>query len=444
MRGWRFARWALPRLAAGSLCRGLAVMAASLAIPGAMATAPEDAPGPAGDSAVIATTGHSGRAEARDRGWRMVERLSLAPLSVTDAPDSSWFTRDAVFDPTDGHARQRLPAPDPAARAALHAVQLGNEELIVVTLYNAPAYQHIRDDRLHDPLELERLRGLLIAQRRGSSHDARTPFPAFPQGSAIVLTAWWPVAPDGVTALPVWDPELNPPNPKGNGYLTWKRIVAIDPGPTAGEDATIPVAFAGRPKQVARRVSLASLRHVPVDDGMALRLMRDQRSRKAVLIALGRPLRAGDWLAMVALHAVEKREAGWTWATLWWHDAPDEGAFARVRPGSLQGPLRNYLLDVDDAAPVDAAGKAAARSCFNPWLEARFPDGGSGGGVSSNCIACHRRASHPAVNFLPVRRGEAGDADDPATDPSQLGTDFVWSIARHAAQTPAALSRSGR
>jgi hypothetical protein len=162
--------------------------------------------------------------------------------------------------------------------------------------------------------------------------------------------------------------------------------------------------------------------------------MGDERSRKAALIALGRELRPGDWLTMVALHAVGKQDGGWTWATLWWHDSPGAGPFAIGRPASLGGALRNYLLDVAFPVQAGSGDGMEERSCFNPWLEARFPDGGSGGGLTSNCIACHRRASYPALSFLPIRRGVSGAQSDPATDPSQLGTDFIWSVARRASR----------
>ena len=195
------------------------------------------------------------------------------------------------------------------------------------------------------------------------------------------------------------------------------------------------MSLVGRPRQAARRVPLASLLHVAVDAPLARKLMGDPRSRKAALIALGRELRPGDWLAMVAVHVVGKKDVGWAWATLWWHDSPDAGPFAAGRPASLRNALRSYLLDVAYPMQGGRAGGTVERSCFNPWLEARFPDGGSGGGLASNCIDCHRRASYPPVSFLPIRRGTPEAQGDPATDSSQLQTDFIWSVARRAAGT---------
>lgn len=156
--------------------------------------------------------------------------------------------------------------------------------------------------------------------------------------------------------------------------------------------------------------------------------MRDPRARKASLIALGRALEGGDYLALVAVHLAAKTHSQWNWATLWWHDRPAEGEFAHGRPAETPRPWMNYLLD----SPLDpvASGQAEVSPTFNPWFEGRFPDSGAGGGLSSNCISCHRRASYPPVPFLPVRAGAPDVQGDPAYRPGQLRTDFIWSIAR--------------
>ena len=65
---------------------------------------------------------------------------------------------------------------------------------------------------------------------------------------------------------------------------------------------------------------------------------------------------------------------------------------------------------------------------FNPWLEARFRDGGHGGGVVSNCMNCHNRASFPDIAFLPIYRGDPDLQNDPAFAGGRLRTDFLWSV----------------
>ncbi|MFO1426165.1 MAG: hypothetical protein U1F11_04160 [Steroidobacteraceae bacterium] len=270
----------------------------------------------------------------------------------------------------------------------------------------------------------------------------------------MLKTAWWPFAPDRPAPLPVWDPQLNPVRAGGNDYTGWRRIVLVDPrprveaqdvarpdtasAPTAADLRADPtygaaVDFAGHRFANPRRVPLRALYSVPVDAALASSAMRDPEARRAALLALGRELRAGDVLALVALHVATRELHDWTWATWWWHDEAHAGPYAHGRPEALDGPWRNYLMQVafDDATPAAADG--GAHVCFNPWLEARFPDGGNGGGTRSNCLACHRRASYPPVPFLPVTRGPPQRGADPAYEAGRLRTSFLWSIPLRAA-----------
>jgi hypothetical protein len=219
-------------------------------------------------------------------------------------------------------------------------------------------------------------------------------------------------------------------------------VVAVDPAVRA-RDGVIPVEFAGRRFADARRVPIADIPNVVLDARAAAALRREPAARKAVLLALGRDVRAGDFLALVAVHVATREVADWIWATAWWHDAPDDGPHAAGRPEALRGPWRRYLLDVafDETSPAESDG--TPHVAFNPWLEARFPDGGHGGGTASNCLACHRRASWPGTNFLPVTRGAADAARDPAFAPGRLSTQFLWSIALRA-HSDAGLARGGR
>jgi hypothetical protein len=215
--------------------------------------------------------------------------------------------------------------------------------------------------------------------------------------------------------------------------------VAIDPSAGAARDASpaaapavASVPFAGRVIPDARCVPLDALAHIAVDGATAAQMQREPAVRRAMRLALGRDLQAGDFLALVGVHIATREIADWVWATAWWHDEPDRGPFAADRPTGIAAPWRNYLLSVafDERTPIESDG--GAHVSFNPWLEARFPDGGHGGGSFSNCLACHRRASWPAASFLPVTRGPADVATDPAYAPGRLRTQFLWSIALRA------------
>lgn len=375
----------------------------------------------------------------RKFAWNVVSRLT--PVTDVDAGPTyaPWHRVEDVFAPDAralpaGPARARPSSEGRMSAAEDGMLQTGEPQVIIFTLYNEAAFRHVRHNGLYQRAQLERL------QATGSVDaviTANRTVPPFPFDSVVLLTAWWPVARNGVTALPVWDPKLNPPRKGGNNYVTWQRVVAIDPAVSARRPTTAAVDFAARSFPRARRVSLNAFHHVAVDQRMAKRIAADTLTRKAALIALGRDIEVGDHLALVAMHVATKSLGDWAWATLWWHDRADRGPFAQDRPAGLDGLWRNYLLDVAFDAQAPVAADDGPHISFNPWLEARFPDGGSGGGTVSNCVACHHRASFPAVSFLPVTRGTPDPSRDPAFAAGQLRTDFLWSVARRASAPPA-------
>jgi hypothetical protein len=301
--------------------------------------------------------------------------------------------------------------------------------VITYTLYNEPAYAHIRRYRLN---EIAGLNQLLKSGARDPVVAGNLTVPAFPIRSIVLKTVWWPVAQDTLTALPVWDPDRNPPNPLGNPYTTWSRVVAIDPSAGAHDETLIPVDFAGHSFQQARRVRLNAFYHVVVDARMAKSMMLDPESRKAILISLGRPVRAGDHLVLVSANLMTREITNWVWGTFWWHDDPALGSFAADRPRLLQGEWRHYLMRAAFDTESPEAPDGGPLVCFNPWLEGRFPDGGRGSGITSNCMACHQRASYPQIDFLPVTRGAPDVRNDKAYQPGRLRTSFLWSLVTHA------------
>jgi len=293
--------------------------------------------------------------------------------------------------------------------------------VIAYSLYNPAAFAHIRAQGLYRQAVLDRL------QLTGKTESV----PPFPATAIVIKTAWWPVAAEGLTAMPVWDPELNPPNPNGNPYLGWTRIVAVDPtNNTHGQRED--VQFMGRSFTQARRVQLEAFHHVAVDAAMAKQLALDPESNRTAIVALGRPIVVNDQLALIGINMMTREQHDWVWAALWWHDRPEVGPFAAGRPSALRGPWRNYLMQAAFDAETPRATDGGAHICFNPWLEGRFPDGGQGGGTHSNCLSCHQRASYPATPFLPVTRGAPNLREDPALAPDRLKTSFLWSLTLHA------------
>lgn len=301
--------------------------------------------------------------------------------------------------------------------------------VVSYTLYNAPAYEHIRHYHLN---EISGLNQLLKSGTRDPVISEDLTVPAFPIRSIVLKTVWWPIARDKITALPVWDPERNPANPLGNPYTSWSRVVAVDPMGSTLDGTTITVGFAGRSFPIAKRVGLSRFYHVVVDARMAASMMLDSETRKAILISLGRPLKAGDFIVLVSANFMTREITNWVWATFWWHDRPEADSFSADRPRTLQGEWRNYLMQAAFDSEAPAARDGGPLVCFNPWLEGRFPDGGHGSGMTSNCMACHQRASYPQVSFLPVTRGAPDVRNDKAYEDGRLRTSFLWSLVLHA------------
>ena len=216
---------------------------------------------------------------------------------------------------------------------------------------------------------------------------------------------WYPVHATGLTVMPIWDGDPADDDAAGNPDRSWRRVVAVDPSRArVPDDETAAVTLEDR-SFIAHVVPLSAFIH--------RELATDDELATARIASRDDSLERGDHVVLVAVHLTTKEIPDWTWETYWWHDRPDDGAFAAGRPPAIRGAAASYVMD---------ATFSTDKPCFNPWLEARFPNG-----LHSNCVTCHQRAVIGAADYLPVTRGRLRD-DDPyfAGHPP---TDFVWSIA---------------
>jgi hypothetical protein len=359
--------------------------------------------------------------------WEVIRRIT-DPAEGGDQPTfESWHGEEEIF--TAHTSPSRATGIRSFARETPAEPAISDVPVLTYTLYNDAAFHHLVQNRLNRRDELNRL------VREGPADsvviESRS-VPALPAASMVLKTVWWPVAGNGLTPMPVWDPELNPPKKSGNDYLSWARVVVVDPTSAHLTSRTSAVDFAGRTFDSAHRVALDDFYHVAVDKHLADRLSRDREAHNVGLIALGRPIREGDYLLLVGANLATKEILDWVWGATWWHDRPDEGPFAADRPGALRGVWRHYLMQAafDSLLPLMPDG--SPHVCFNPWLEGRFPDGGNGAGTVSNCMACHQRANYPSKQFLPVTRGRGDLQHDGAYAAGRLRTNSIWAITLHA------------
>jgi hypothetical protein len=344
----------------------------------------------------------------------------------------TWYASAEVFD--GAPAAPQPMAPDDLTRVfTLSAAGAAANEkstsppLIIRTHYNLDAYRHIRDNAL---FRESQLRALAASDSTSASHATGQTIADFPRRSVVVKTAWWPIPQHGVVALPVWDAALNPPTASGNDYPSWARVVAVSTGDGAqSSPSLVDVDFMGTTFHSVRRVNSSALFRAFIDSHTAATLMRDAAAKRLAAMVLGRALRAGDSLALVAMHVASREIPEWIWGTFWWHDAPAAGPFAASRPATLAGPWRNYLMNVSFSSELPREPDGRPHIAFNPWFEARFPDQGAGGGAVSNCTSCHQRASFPAREPFKVTRGAAMAPAANSADAARLRTSSLWSIA---------------
>src|SRR3984957_8270546 len=306
--------------------------------------------------------------------------------------------------------------------------QAPGESAISFVLFNWEGFNHIRTNELFMKSKLDAINASFAPSAAWNDRK----IPDFPAPAMTIKTIWWPVAGDGMTPLLIWDNEPTQPIDKGNSFRTWKRVVVVD-----GTRATVPdgeftdTRYRNKPFAHSHVVGVGSLYGFKVDQATADAIANnpDPGLLASIQEALGRSLRVGDFMVLVAMHTTSKEIDDWTWQSFWWHDKPNDGPYADGRPDAVKGVWRDYLMvDADDqVTPKERDG--SPHIGFNPWLEARFPNG-----PLTNCMTCHHRASWPnTVAFLDPDhlewlRGLPDVTNDPAFANGRLQTDFMWSI----------------
>ena len=384
-------------------------------------------------------------AAQRIHAWNVFAGMTRPTPDAKFSIFETWFSEDETFasgaalrgrGPSMGMPRFSVPRQFGTLRGARDAAASAEPGSAVLSfvLYNFAGYNHVRTNRLFQASVLDNL-------AKNGAFDVKIPqnraVPAFPSNAVVLKTVWWPVAKDKVSAMPIWDTETNPPQAAGNPFPTWSRFIGVDATRPVPAGETADITYDGQTKRNSHIVGINGFHARVLADRDVVDAVNNQTLLAQVAqLSFGRPLAVGDFAVLVALHITTKEIDDWVWATLWWHDRPNDGPFAQNRVGSVNGVWRNYLMDVSYDLNLPAEKDSGPHVTFDPWLEARFMDGGhGGGGAVSNCMNCHNRASWPERTgcpnnrcFLPIFRGNPDFVEDPAYAPGRLRTDFLWSL----------------
>jgi hypothetical protein len=367
---------------------------------------------PAKEETLLTALKANDEATLRKHGWMVFAGLTqpARPNEVgSEAVWETWFSGAEVFAggpaPQGVRTLQRRFEVPRQFRTAGPTPQATGQSQLSFTLFNKELQQHTRANKLHLAATLDAINAKWTAQTPIKDRKIQD----YPREAMSLKIVWTHVPKGGFTALPVWDEKPLVAVAPAQPPESWSRVVAIDPS-----RATIPagekrdITLAGKQFKGAAVVPLSAFYHFALG---------------AAQVALVPGAVEGDYMAVTAFHYTTKEIPNWVWATFWWHDSPGTGRFASNRPDAsvLKAPWRSYLMDVgydmDKPSEVDGSAKIV----FNPYLEARFPNG-----VNSNCMSCHQRAVWQKQDFLPVTRG-AAKPDDPHFKDS-TAVDFLWSL----------------
>jgi hypothetical protein len=382
---------------------------------------------PATQAELLAAVQAENVTRLREHGWKVFAGLTQ-PARPQD-PNSeaiweTWYRGDEVFvvgpQPQGGRKlkkqlripRQFQPVGGGATPQAVGESQLSS------TLFNAELRQHTRANGLTSHAALTAINDGWTAQTPIADRKVID----YPKEAMSLKLVWLAVRGTGMTTIPIWDEQAVVANAPAQDVQTWPRSIVVDPSretvPT-GETAT------GRRRGPGGTPKDYPNSHVvPLKSFYHFKVSAEQATEMGVT--------EGDFFVLMAMHYTTKEIPNWVWGTLWWHDRPDDGPFAKGRlPATeIKGPWRNYLMDVSYDMTVPKETDDTPNAVFNPWLEARFING-----VNSNCMTCHQRALWPMPSasppenrpWLPVTRGAAAAGDPLFRTRTKL--DFLWSLA---------------
>ena len=300
-------------------------------------------------------------------------------------------------------------------------------------LFNRTAAEHIRKEKLFTAQGI----GSVFARRVAShSPDQEREIDPFPNGSVALKTTWALVSDNGGNL-----PTLYIPNPtvlaskRASGMnqsiptpSDWGTSVRIDTSSkTTCEDRDY-VAEGDNSAPIVPLDCFYSYKFDTEDDANAF------PRNLGRITGYGSIIPGHTFLILVGVHAITKETPDWVWTTFWWQNKTSH-APARVHGNRW----RHFLMDttLSNTTPFEPAPDYGPKMCFNPYLEAQFPNG-----IVSNCVRCHEHAVYTS-NGQHAKVLEGLDLGSPWRDGTPansrpknchyfddaLRTDFMWSLA---------------
>ena len=277
-------------------------------------------------------------AAQRIHAWNVFAGMTRPTPDGKLATFETWFSEDETFASGPEALRARgatmamprfsVPRQFGELRGARDIAAEPGSAVLSFVLYNFAGYNHVRTNRLFQKSVLDNL-------VKNGAFDVKIPqnrmIPPFPPNAVVLKTVWWPVAKDKVSAMPIWDPETNPPQATGNNFPTWSRFIGVDATRAVPSGETGDVTYDGQIKRNAHIVGISNFHARILEDRDVVDAVNSQSLLAQVAQAsFGRALAVGDYAVLAAIHVTTKEIDDWVWATFWWHDRPNDGPFART------------------------------------------------------------------------------------------------------------------
>lgn len=359
----------------------------------------------------------------REHSWTIWAGLTHQDGQDDVAVFETWFPADYVFSPHDDQPPHTRSFKTHFESPKQHHGEEPGESLIAHVIYNRSAKEHIRNNKLYDRQTIIDINNEF--DRNGTRGWNRS-IPQFPRDAIVIKPLWWHVKQDVATVLPVWDGPYEPLDSDGKYPKMEARdwpiaTLVIPPGVQPPSD---PNSVPGtNPNQTIRSTS-------PIDDFYYFQITEEMLGHLDTGEQPGfEHVAAGDYAVLIAMHVTTREIHSWVWATFFWHDKPNEGSLADDRPDTVKNEWAHFLMNTAFSMDTPGAPDAGPHIVYNPYIEGKFPNG-----AQSNCMACHNRASLPALSqdnlcgALPITRGSHDYQPTSPERRSRTKLEFLWSL----------------